>query len=137
MTTQSSLPPSVPPGFTPDDSNVTDISLQGLDRAEVLAALYNASKPQGLGFLQARMVDMPKAEAAEYIKTHTREGPAGRAQCYFDYLLGRVMKVDIGGDVLRTFLYDRDNGPGAAFRALGPLLKARSVTAARGAQEGG
>ena len=28
------------------------ISLVGLSKAAVLAALYNASKPQGMGFLQ-------------------------------------------------------------------------------------
>lgn len=41
----------------------------------------------------------------------------------FDYLHGRVMKVDIGGDTLYPRLFDRDNGNGAAARALAPLLK--------------
>lgn len=40
---------------------------------------------------------------------------------YFGYLRGRVMKVNIGRDVLEPRLYDRDNGTGAAFRALAPL----------------
>jgi hypothetical protein len=39
----------------------------------------------------------------------------------FDYLKGRVMKVDLGGDELRTALYNRDNGPNAAESALEPL----------------
>jgi hypothetical protein len=30
----------------------TSIDLKGLNKAAVLAALYNASKPQGMGFLQ-------------------------------------------------------------------------------------
>lgn len=29
------------------------ISIEGLDKAAVLAALYNASHPQGLGFVHA------------------------------------------------------------------------------------
>ncbi len=39
-------------------------------------------------------------------------------QYSFDYLYGRVMKIDIRGDVLDPGLYDRDNGPDAAMRAL-------------------
>lgn len=37
---------------------------------------------------------------------------------YFDYLQGRVMKVDLAGDELDPRLYDRDNGEGAARRAI-------------------
>jgi len=36
----------------------------------------------------------------------------------FDYLKGRVLKVDISGDELETQGYDRDNGQGAAARAI-------------------
>jgi hypothetical protein len=50
----------------------------------------------------------------------------GGEQCY-DYLRGRVMKVDIGKDLLSTWLYDRDNGQGAALRALQPLLAKQKV----------
>ena len=35
------------------DSKMTEeIDLSGLNRADVLAVLYNSSKPQGMGFLQ-------------------------------------------------------------------------------------
>ena len=37
---------------------------------------------------------------------------------YFDYLNGRVMKIDLSEDMLDPWLYDRDNGEGAAARAL-------------------
>ena len=39
-------------------------------------------------------------------------------QTYFDYLKGRVMKIDLSRDEVDTQLYNRDNGPGAAERAL-------------------
>ncbi len=42
---------------------------------------------------------------------------------YFDYLFGRVMKVDISGDELQTRWFDRDNGEGAAERAINALLE--------------
>lgn len=32
---------------------------------------------------------------------------------YFDYLNGRVMKIEIGGDELSARTYDRDNGADA------------------------
>lgn len=88
------------------------IDISKLDKAEVLAALYNHSKQQGLGFLNPRGREpLSKAEAAELLKKGT----------YFDYLAGRVMKVDLSGDVLETGLYDRDNGQGAAAAALESL----------------
>jgi hypothetical protein len=85
------------------------IDLKGKDKAEVLAKLYNASRPQGMGFLQATKQDMTRDEAAELL---------ANGQTYFDYLRGRVMKVDLSGDELDPRLYDRDNGQGAASAAL-------------------
>ena len=87
------------------------ISLAGLNKAAVLAALYNASKPQGTGILHFDPRPATAEDAQEWIK---QAGP----RCYFDYLLGRVMKVDLSGNKLETWLYDRDNGTGAAKRAL-------------------
>jgi hypothetical protein len=37
---------------------------------------------------------------------------------YFDYVDGRCLKIDLRGDALDPRLYDRDNGEGAAARAL-------------------
>lgn len=87
------------------------ISLEGLNKADVLAALYNSSKPQGLGFLQFENKPMTREEAEELLKKWT----------YFDYLKGRVMKVDLSKDDLDPWDYDRDNGPGAARRAIDEL----------------
>ena len=86
------------------------IDLKGKNKAEVLAALYNASRPQGLGFLSFDAAFMTKKEARALLDS-------GRT--YFDYLKGRVLKVDLSGDELDPRLYDRDNGQGAAAAALG------------------
>ncbi len=96
------------------------IDISGLDKAEVLAALFNASKQQGMGFLDASGAGQMSVEDA---REYTSED---RPQ-YYDYLRGRVMKVDLSKDELRTGLYDRDNGHGAAARALKPLLTAKSA----------
>lgn len=89
------------------------ISLLGLDRAEVLAALYNASRPQGMGFMQYNPTPMTKEEAQRLLDADPR--------CNFDYLKGRVMKVDLSGDEFSPWGYDRDNGPGAAEEAIKAL----------------
>ena len=45
-------------------------------------------------------------------------------QTYFDYIKGRIMKVDLSSDTkFDEWLYDRDNGAGAAKRALESLRK--------------
>ncbi len=88
---------------------MSEIDISKMNKAEVLMKLYNAARPLGLGHLHYTPDDMTIEEAHELLKEQT----------YFDYLNGRVMKVDLSGDILDTWLYDRDNGPGAAKRALG------------------
>ena len=88
---------------------MSDIDISGMDKAEILANLFNASKPQGMGFLQPHASEMTIEEARNLLQEQT----------YFDYVRGRVMKINLSGDTLKTALYDRDNGQGAAARALG------------------
>jgi hypothetical protein len=96
-----------------EEKELAMISLNGLNKADVLAALYNASKPQGMGFMQYDSKPMTRDEAETLLKRGT----------YFDYLKGRVMKVELSGDELNEWGYDRDNGQGAAERALAELRK--------------
>lgn len=99
------------------------MNIKGLDKAEVLAALFNASRQQGMGFLDSRGGrDMTKERAAEILKI-TED---------FDYLDGRVMKISLDRDEVETRLYDRDNGQGAAERAIAHLVAARDKTDAAG-----
>lgn len=80
------------------------INIKGLNKAKLLAALYNASKTQGFGILQFEAKPMTEDEAAVLLERQT----------YFDYLKGRVMKIDLSSDELRTDLYNRDVGYGVA-----------------------
>ena len=89
------------------------MDIKGLDKAAILACLYNASKPQGMGFLHYTPEGMTVEEARELLK----------GQTYFDYLKGRVMKIDLAKDDLETWLYNRDNGPEAAEHAIARMLE--------------
>ncbi len=84
------------------------IDLTGKNKAKVLASLYNHSKPLGMGMLHYDPTPMTVEDAEEILKVETK----------FDYVLGRVMKVDLSGDSFDPWLYDRDNGEGAAERAV-------------------
>jgi len=95
------------------------ISIKGR-KAAALAALYNRSKPLGMGHLHYKPEPMTEEEAQKLID----DGGSGRI--YFDYLHGRVMKVDLSGDELDPWLYDRDNGVGAAERAIEEGCPART-----------
>ena len=55
---------------------MSEISLIGLDKAAVLAALYNASKPVGMGFARYDPTPMTLEEARALLERDT----------YFDYL---------------------------------------------------
>src|SRR5438105_3753792 len=92
------------------------IDISKFDKADVLAALYNNSKPQGMGFLHFDPTPMSRDEAARLLNGEDKQNHTSGYHCstYFDYLKGRVMKVDLSGDQLDPRLYDRDNGKGAA-----------------------
>ena len=85
------------------------MNIQGKDKAVILAALYNRARPQGMGLLHYDPQSMTVDEARAILQ-------AGNT--YFDYLKGRVMKVDLATDDLQTALYNRDNGVDAAELAL-------------------
>lgn len=93
------------------------IDITGLDKAVILAALYNAAKPQGLGVLHYTPDDMTRAEAAKIVANT-------ELQLYFDYIKGRVLKVDLSADMLDPRWYDRDNGAGATARVVASIRKA-------------
>lgn len=96
--------------FSPENAGGSDktpgfvVDLKGLDKAAVLAALYNGAKPLGASFLQYDPTPMNIEEARALL-----EKTKG-----FDYLNGRVMKVDLSGDQMESRLYDRDNGENSA-----------------------
>lgn len=89
------------------------ISIKGLNKATVLAALYNAAKVQGNGVLRYDAKPMSTKEAQQILDANPNHS--------FDYLKGRVMKINLSGDELDTRLYNRDNGENAAERVINIL----------------
>ena len=88
------------------------IDITGLDKAEVLHALYHRSRYQGLGLYAA---------VIKYSVEDARRDYAASESKYFDYLYGRVLKVDLSKDSFDSRLYDRDCGEGAAEEAINKL----------------
>jgi len=88
------------------------MNISGINKARILATLYNNSKSQGLGILHFDAHPMTEEEAQALLDS---------GQTYFDYLKGRVMKIDLSGDELDTRLYNRDIGENAAETALANL----------------
>ncbi len=85
------------------------VNIKGLDKARVLKALYDHSHVQGLGFMHAAEEGTVTVErCAELLEKSTS----------FDYLYGRVLKVELSGDEFDERLYDLDCGEGAAQRAV-------------------
>lgn len=126
------------------------INIKGLDKAEVLLALWKGSHAQGMSFLgmlnggltieKAR--DMIRqlqenafedsGEAPEHTSENNEEynakfnawlktGPD--VQLYFDYVAGHVIKCDISGDEFDERLYDRDCGEGRAVEVIEALRR--------------
>lgn len=89
------------------------IKISHLSKAKLLAALYNRSKPLGMGKLQYDPAPMTEQEAQELLDRSTGK--------YFDYLKGRVMKIDLSGEELDPWLYNRDLGSNAAENVIAEL----------------
>jgi hypothetical protein len=98
------------------------ISLQGIDRAEALAALHNAAIPS---VLHRGYSDMPidTEEARKYL---SRDGSM------LTYVNGRALFVNLSGETLDPSDYDyHQRMPGLAAKTLAPLVaKAAGLGAA-------
>jgi hypothetical protein len=94
-----------------------NVSIIGLDKAKVLAALYNGARAQGAGFIHYDPTPMSEDEASKILQH----------QIDFDYLKGRVMKVDLSGDEIDPWGYDRDNGQGAVEEIVSALRQTDDV----------
>ncbi len=96
------------------------VDTTGLSKAEVLAALFNASAPVGMGFLQTE--DAPQVMGVEDAQHLIDGGNAstpdyggiprrGAEALSFDYVYGRPLKVDLTNEgSFSPWGYDRDNG---------------------------
>lgn len=92
------------------------VDITGLDPAAVLAALYNASRQQGFGLLDPHGREPMTVETAAHLLAATPD-------CYFDYVNGRVVKVDLSDTRVDVGLYDRDNGDGAGAAVIDSLRR--------------
>ena len=91
------------------------IDITGLPKEKVLMALFNGSKQQGLGTLNKDgKEDITEEQAEQIIKEHG---------LFFDYLNGRFLKVNLTSDSFDEWCYDRDNGAGAALKAIQNVMK--------------
>ncbi len=89
---------------------MSTINIAGLDKAVLLAALYNHARPLGLGYLRANNKEMTKDEAERLLEDHRGHDGVVR----FDYVHGRPLKVTFQGDELSgAWLYNRDQGHNA------------------------
>lgn len=98
------------------------IDIAELDKAAILAALYNAALP--LMQPEGQPTVMTVGHAEGFLK-----GLSKLDNQYIDFLGGRSIqwRHDEGGDTLNTYFYDRDNGEGAAEKAIAHLRETGEV----------
>ena len=101
-------------GYTEVEPNVIDISNK--DRNEVLAALYNASTPIGMGFMQYNPMSWTKEIAEMYFDKFGN--PNSHGEIVFDYIMGRPVKCIFKNNRVYVGAYNADNEPGLAQRAI-------------------
>ena len=85
-----------------------EIDISNKDKAEVLAELYNNSKPMGMGIAQYDPTPMT-IEIARKILEEKQS---------FGYLRGRPLKINLEGNIIWVGGYNRDNAQGLAQRVI-------------------
>ncbi len=85
------------------------IDIRGIDKAALLLALHHCARAKGWSILDDEKLTLEEARQLVAAK-----GP----RLYFDYAKGRALKISLEGDTLFAGIFDRDNGPGAAARAV-------------------
>ena len=95
------------------------VDITGLSKAAVLAAMFNASRPQGMGFISSLSgPDSLDIEAAEKEIAKTLDC----VYLDFDYVFGRPLKLNLTEDSFDPRGFDSDNGgPGAAQKIIDRL----------------
>ena len=99
------------------ETNVHNVDISGLDKAQVLLALWKGSHAQGLSFLGIETFDINSA----------RELISNSKSMYFDYVAGHVIKCDLSGDEFNPCNYDRDNYEGAAADIIDSLRRGENI----------
>lgn len=98
-----------------EGNSMSMVDIKGLDKAEVILALWNRSHEQGMSFLGVNTTHPTIEDAREWVERNP--------SLYFDYLNGRVIKCDISGDEFDPRLYNRDCGACAAEAAIAEIMK--------------
>lgn len=97
------------------EKGVVDIA--GLDKVEILRALYAKAMPLGLGKRHYVPGDLAYKEAEEILKAQ---------RGYIDYVKGRAMHIHLSEDTMETRLFNSDNGECAAEKVIIQLRSLKS-----------
>lgn len=92
---------------------MTTLCFGDLEKAKVLAALYNAAKPAGKDMASYDPTPMSYKEAKEISFNKSN----------FDYIKGRVVLVIFIGNTFNPKLYNKHNGQNAAETIIDSLQK--------------
>jgi len=97
------------------------VDISGLDKAAVLATLYNRAgspRPGSAAALHYTPMPMSIEQSRAIIEEDLAKYDSG---IHYDCLHGRCLKINITGDTMDSWLYDREYGEGAAQRAINEL----------------
>ena len=96
--------------------NSAAMDITGLDKKEVLRALFAAAQPFGYGFTHYNSNDTLTAQEVE---RYAKDG----FKFDIDYIKGRLMKINLSQNIVNTRAYNSDNGEMAAENAIAHLRK--------------
>jgi hypothetical protein len=96
------------------------INIEGLDKREVLKALFDAAHSHAKGWRKYDRNPMRLVSAGNILEK------AQESHTIVATIAGRDLYVDLSGNEFDPTLYNQHNGEGAAENALAPLLTRQS-----------
>lgn len=108
--------PDVDYGLTEVSEGLIDISKK--DIGAVLAALYNAACPTGMGFMHYDPDTWDERTANYYLEHFKEEITSDDGYIHIKYLLGRPLNIVIRDGIINVRGYNNDNGQGLAERII-------------------
>lgn len=93
---------------------MSEVNIEGINKVTLVQALYAGAKCQGMGQFAFVAGPLPQKEAEVCAEA-----------MHLDYVKGRIMKCSVASDTMRTALYNRDNGEGAAERIIDTVRAAK------------
>ena len=98
--------------------SINMVNIEGINKEVLLESLWNNSKP--IPFYRKYKVSPPNFDINKAMKQVKEDG-------FADFILGRLIKINIQNNIVNPELYNENNGPGKLQHIIKNLKKNKKI----------